>query len=58
MTDLDKKRKQLEYSRVQLAKQELELKIEERLDEIERLKEHIKIQIKREEELKKELNNL
>lgn len=53
---LEKKKKELELMRVSLARQELELKIEERLDEIKRLKEHIEIQLKKESELKEELN--
>lgn len=55
MTDMELKRKRLELSRVRLARQELEFKIEERLDEVNRLKEHIKIQIDKEQELEKEL---
>lgn len=56
MNDLEIKRKKLELARVQISKQELEFKIEERLDEIKRIKEHIEIQIKREKELIEELN--
>lgn len=52
---LEKKRKELELARVEIARRELEFKIEERLDEIERLKQHIDIQKKREQELKQEL---
>ena len=55
MTELEKKKKQLELARVSLAKQELELKIEERLDEIERLKVNIEVQNKRILELKQEI---
>ena len=55
MNDLEIKRKRVELARVQVARQELELKIDERLDEIKRLKEHIDIQIKRENELSKQL---
>ena len=44
--------------RVETARHELELKIEERLEEIERLKEHVSVQIKKEEELKKEIEKL
>lgn len=55
---LDLKRKKLELMRVQTAKHELEFKIEERLEEIERLKAHIKVQEETEtrliEELKKQ----
>jgi hypothetical protein len=52
---LEKKKMQVELMRVQAGKAELELKIEERLDEIERLKEHIKIQEKKESELQDKL---
>jgi len=52
---IDKKRKQLELSRVKLAREEMELKIEERLEEIERLKNNIQIQINKEKDLEKEI---
>lgn len=52
---LDDKRKKLELMRVQTARYELEFKIEEKLEEIERLKEHIKIQIEREKQLTNEI---
>lgn len=55
---IELKRKKLELSRVELARQEQELKIEERLDEIERLKSTIEIQIKKENELKAEITAL
>lgn len=55
---LDLKKKELELQRVQLAKKELEFKIEERLEEVERLKAHILIQGQKEEELKNELLKL
>lgn len=42
--NLENKKKKLELQRVILAKDELEFKIEERLEEIERLKTHIEIQ--------------
>ncbi len=41
---LEQKKKQLELERVKLSKRELEFKIEERLEEIERLKAHVKVQ--------------
>lgn len=44
MSTLEKRKKELELERVKLAKKELEFKIEERLDEVERLKKHIDIQ--------------
>lgn len=52
---IEQKRKKLELSRVKLARQELELKIEERLDEVERLKQHIEIQLTKEKELEQEI---
>lgn len=55
---LELKKKQLELRRVESARMELELKIEEKLDEIERLKKHIETQIEAEEKLKLELENI
>lgn len=55
MTPLEKRKKEVELARVRTARMELELKIEERLDEITRLKEHIEIQTKKEKELEQEL---
>lgn len=55
---LEKKRKQLELSRVEIARKELEFKIEEREDDIRRLKEYIQIQLNKEQELKKEIEGL
>jgi len=52
MTNLELKRTEVELIRVQAARAELEFKIIEREDEIERIRENIKIQLKREEELK------
>lgn len=52
---LELKRKELEISRVELARQELELKIEERMDEIHRLEKMIEIQKAKETELKAEI---
>lgn len=52
---LELKRKQLELSRVQLAREEQELKIEERMDEIRRLESAILIQKEKEEQLKAEI---
>jgi hypothetical protein len=57
MSDLERKKKSLEMARVSLAKQELELKIEEKQDEIRRLHDAIAIQDKRIAELQKELDN-
>ena len=55
---LELKKKQTELLRVQAAKAELELRVEERLEEIARIKEHIIIQEKREHEIKEELKIL
>jgi len=55
MQGLELKKMQVELLRVTAAKAELELRIEERLDEIERLKEHIKISAAKEQELKEKL---
>lgn len=55
---LDLKKKEMELKRVIMAKEELELRIEESLDQIERIKEHIKIQDEAIIRLKKELETL
>jgi len=55
MQELEKRKKQLELSRVKLAREELELKIMERQEEITRLQEAIEKQLSRERELSKEL---
>jgi hypothetical protein len=55
---LDLKKKKLELMRVQVAKCDLEYKIEERLDEIERLKSHVKIQEETEIRLTNELKQM
>lgn len=51
---IEEKKKKLELDRVIMAKKELEFRIEERLDEIEKLKEHVLAQDKRIKELEKE----
>jgi hypothetical protein len=56
MSTLENKRLELELIKVKAAKAELEFKIEEKLDEIERIKSHIESQIKREQELTKLIN--
>lgn len=50
-TSLDQKKLKVELLQVQAAKAALELRIEERLEEIERLKEHIVISETKEQEL-------
>lgn len=55
---LELKKKELELQRAQLAKKELEFKVEERLEEVGRLKAHIILQEQKEIELKTELSKL
>lgn len=55
---IEKKKKELELLRVQAAKFELELKIEERKEEITRLETNIKIQQEAEQRIQNELNEL
>lgn len=52
MTDLDRKKKAVEILRVEAAKAEMELQIEEKLAEIERIHKNIKLQDARVAELK------
>ncbi len=51
MTSLEIKRMKLELVKVAAARADLEFRIEERLDEINRIKENIKIQLDKEAEL-------
>lgn len=53
--NLEYERKKLEFKRVEMAKLEMEFKIKQRLEEIEKLKESIDIQESRLIELKKEI---
>ena len=55
---LEKKKIELELMRVRTARMELDMRIEERKEEIERLAEHIIVQEKREEELQAKLKEL
>ena len=52
------KKLQVELHRVQGGKMEMELKIEERLEEIQRLKDHMGAQEAREAELAKQIADL
>lgn len=52
---MELKRKRLELSRVELARQEQEFKIEERMEEINRLNAMIEIQKNKEQELRAEI---
>lgn len=54
-SSLELKRKKVELLRVTSAKGELELRIHERMDEIERLKEHIAVQEAKETELSEQI---
>lgn len=54
---IDRKRKELELKRVELAKEELEFKIVEREEDIKRLLESVKIQDEKIAQIKAELNN-
>jgi hypothetical protein len=56
--NLEMKRKQLELARVQMAKSEMEFKVEEKTLEIEKIKEHIAIQVEKEAELKEEIERM
>jgi hypothetical protein len=55
MSPLDLKRIKLELIKVAAARHEIEFRIEERLDEINRLKEHVKVQEAKETELKEKI---
>jgi hypothetical protein len=52
------KRVEVELSRVSSAKMEMELKIIERLDEIEKMQDHIKVQEARERELMEKIKEI
>lgn len=55
---LDIKRKKLELARVQMAKMDMEFKIEERTEEIKKLHEHVKLQEIKESELILEIKSM
>jgi len=55
---IELKKRQLELARVTLARQELEFRIDERMEEIKRLKENIEIQLAKEEEIKAHLKEM
>lgn len=55
MSPLDRKKIELELAQVTVGKQAMELKIMEREEEIERIRDNIKIQEKREAELQEKL---
>jgi hypothetical protein len=53
MSNLELKKLEVELKRVDAARAELELRKEEALEQISKFEEHIEIQLKREAELKK-----
>lgn len=55
---LELKKKEMEMKRVVLAKEEMQLRIEERLDEIERIKSQMQIQDTAIEKIKKQIETL
>lgn len=55
---LEKAKKELEIKKVQVAKDEMEFKILERMEDIKRLKENMENQSNRIEQLNKELEEL
>lgn len=58
MGPLELKKLQVELLRVSAAKGEMELKIDERMDEVRRLEEHIKVQTLKEEELRLKITEM
>lgn len=55
LNSLELKKLKVELLRVSASKAELELRVEERLEEIERIKEHISISEAKEHELKEKI---
>lgn len=55
--NLENERKKVELIRVRAARAELEFKILERQEEIEKIKQNIQAQLKREAELEAEIKN-
>jgi C4-dicarboxylate-specific signal transduction histidine kinase len=55
MSSLDIKRMKLELVKVAAARAELEFRVEERLDEINRIQEHIKVQLDKEADLQQKI---
>lgn len=57
MQPIEIKRMKLELIKVSAARSELEFRIDEKMDEISRIKDHIKIQADKEEALKKQISD-
>lgn len=58
MSNLQKKKIEMDLLKIAASKAELEYKIEERLEDIKRMQDHIKLQEDRETELNEELKKL
>ena len=58
MTPLERKKKEVELMRVSASKEGMELTIMERIEEIERVRDNIKVQEKKMAELEEELKQL
>lgn len=56
MTALEIKRMKLELVKVAAARAELEFRVEERMDEINRIRDHIKVQLDKEAELQTKIS--
>jgi len=57
MTDLEKKKLEVQLKRIDVTIAELELKIDERKEDIKRIEEHILLQKIQEKETKEKLNS-
>lgn len=55
---LELKKKELELQRVELARKELEFKIEEKKEEMARLHDYVQVQLTKEQELKVEIQKI
>jgi|GEM_PF-3890812 len=55
---LELKKLHVELARVQVGKLELELKIAERMEDIQRLEEHIKLSVAKESELLRQISEI
>lgn len=55
---IEKMKKELELKKVEIAKEELELRIEERMEDVRRMQEHIKVQEQKAQELRDELKTI
>lgn len=56
MSNLDKRRREVELAQVKAYRMGMELKVEEKLEEIQRLKHEIEISLKKEIDLDKKIN--